>query len=920
MGRVDEAKRLLAELPNAFAPKLALTELIAVVLGEDSERGAPAPRDSDSRKAGALPSASELLAHSYALQARADLPGARPAARQAVERARQLGFAHARLAELDFAFGSRRAALAGLSRTAELSPRLAPAHALRGFIFLDQGDARAAQRAFDRARELDAAFGPAWLGRGLCLLRERNFSEARPAFQAAAALEPQRGLFRSDLGKAASDLGDPPVAEKEFNLAKRLDPSDPTAWLYSALDLWQHNRLNEAIRDLEMSADLYDNRAIFRSRLLLDDDRSVRSADLAALYNDVGVPDASRHVAARAVSESYANCSGHLFLADGYQSQEAGNRFALRLETARQSELLVANLRAPPGAGNLSQALAQQEPLQFFKPRLVGLNSLTQYSSNGDWRQTAAVFATLGGFSYAFDWIYESRNGQQPNGESENHQFILTLKQRVTLEDEAYFQIGQLKSAAGDVANHYDPAEAQVGFQGTEKQEPTLYAGWHHAWSPGRHTLFLAAVLADQLALHDPDKEILFLQTALFGRNIIAVQQAPLAPPPEGQGPAALDLSRDFTLCSLEWQQAWETPRHSLVIGGRWQPGNLDTHATMMDYFLAEPVPVIDESVDGSLPRGNAYAYGSGRVVDPLRLIAGVSCDHIPVPKNLDLPPLSTGETSSDVVAPKAGLPLEPWRRGLIRASYTKPLGGLYCDNSVRLEPTHGGGFNQAFRSLIPESRVGLVPGTAFETAGVGFDQALPGGTWFGVEVEQLTSSGEREAGAFKFFRELVTAATATRTRETLDFRERNLAAYAGQLLGDNFSLGGRYRVSEANLQERFPEIPDTALGLMELESDHHATFQQLSLTANFHHRSGVFAQWESAWYHQSNAGDPTVAANEDFWQHNLVAGYRFPRRYAEMRLGLLNICATDYRLNRLNIHAELSRGRTLAASLRLGF
>src|ERR1019366_5687507 len=119
---------------------------------------------------------------------------------------------------------------------------------------------------------------------------------------------------------------------------------------------------------------------------------------------------------------------------------------------------------------------------------------------------------------------------------------------------------------------------------------------------------------------------------------------------------------------------------------------------------------------------------------------------------------------------------------------------------------------------------------------------------------------------------------------------------------------------------ERFPDIPAAALGLDQLASDHQATLQQLSLTANFHHRSGVFAQWESAWYHQSNAGDPTLSASEDSWHQNLVAGYRFPRRYAEIQLGLLNIFNTDYRLNPLNLQAELPRGRTLTVSLRLGF
>jgi hypothetical protein len=51
-----------------------------------------------------------------------------------------------------------------------------------------------------------------------------------------------------------------------------------------------------------------------------------------------------------------------------------------------------------------------------------------------------------------------------------------------------------------------------------------------------------------------------------------------------------------------------------------------------------------------------------------------------------------------------------------VRGAYTRSLGGIYHDNSVRLEPTGVAGFNQAFRSLIPESVAGPVPATEFET------------------------------------------------------------------------------------------------------------------------------------------------------------------------------------------------------------
>ncbi len=897
VGRVANAEALIADVANDAPGRIALHELIAVVRGDSTNR-ADAPTLSAANS-------SEFLAQTYSLQARADLIGARSAAKRAVALAPNLGFAQARLASLDFAFGNRRAALAALRRALELAPRLAPAHSLQGFILLDQGLVPAAQTAFSRARELDAAFSPAWLGNGLCLMQKRQFTAALAALQVAAALEPQRGLFRAYLGKAASELGDFRAAQKEFRLAEQVDPKDPTAWLYSALDLWQNNRLNEALRSLEHSADLNNNRAIFRSRLLLDEDRSVRSANLAAIYSDAGLPEVSYHTAVQSVSESYENFSGHLFLADSYQAIQNANGFDLRMETARESELLVANLLAPSGGGNLSQLLSQQEHLQFFDPRPVGVSSLTEYGSDGDWRQSGTVFGTIGGFSYAFDAFYQQLNGQQPNGQSEQTQYYLTLKQQVTPADEAYFQIGKYKAEAGDVANRFDPATTTPGFNVNEQQEPTLYAGWHHTWVPGSHTLFLAARLDDQLSLYDPNKNILFLLTGLFGPPVNQVQSGPVIPP------VNLNFSSDFKLYSAELQQIWETANYSLIVGGRWQSGDVSSDAAMTRIF-----PALAEQVNGTLERGDLYAYGSWQVLEPLRLIAGVNYDHLTFPNNADLPPFQAGESSRELVSPKAGFLLEPWKRGLFRASYTKSLGGLYFDNSVRLEPTQVAGFNQAFRSLIPESVVGLVPGTEFTTTGVAFDQSLPSGTWFGLELEQLDSTGTRDVGAFSSFVPLIAPATATNTRQTLDFRERNLALYAGQLLGDNFSVGGRYLISQAALNQNFPDIPPTATGLNQLEGEEQATLQQLALTLNFQHRSGVFAQWTSACYHQNNSAYP----DEAFWQHNLMMGYRFPRRSAEIRFGVLNLFETDYRLNPLNLHAELPRTRMFVTSLRLNF
>src|SRR5258707_2845354 len=103
---------------------------------------------------------------------------------------------------------------------------------------------------------------------------------------------------------------------KELNLAKRLDPGDPTSWLYSALLKQQQNRINESISDLEASQERNDNRSLFLSRLLLDEDRAARSSNLASIYRYAGMIDVSVREAARAVTYDYTNDASHLFLSD----------------------------------------------------------------------------------------------------------------------------------------------------------------------------------------------------------------------------------------------------------------------------------------------------------------------------------------------------------------------------------------------------------------------------------------------------------------------------------------------------------------------------------------------------------------------------------------------------------------------------
>jgi len=892
VGRVEDAETLVAP---AGEPAEPLRELIAAVKFKTISPLAD-PTNS-----------SGWLARSYYLQSRSQLPAALNAARQAARLAPHFGFAWARVAELEFDSEHRREARDALDRARSLSPRNAQAVALEGFLALTENHPHPALDWFDRALALDGALPNAWLGRALAEAQLGNDKETRRDLQIAATLEPQRGLFRSYLGKAWSQTGQDQLAEKDFALAEKLDPADPTAWLYSALHRFQTHQVNDAVRDLQHSTELNDNRGIFRPRLQLDRDRATRSADLAAIYDAAGMTEVSDRAASRAVEESYSDFAGHLFLADSLENQEDPQRFDLRLETARESELLAANLLAPPGGGNLSQILSEQDRLQYFDTRPFGLSSLTEYGSRGDWNQAATAFGSAGGFSYAFDGQYISQNGQRPDNNQFDRQLSFTAKQQITPSDNAYFQLGYFHGEYGDLAQYYDPATANFGLRVDEQQNPNLFVGWNHEWSPGSHTLLLVSRMNDRLTLTNPSPSVLFAQQD--GAGFIGVEAYP----------STLNQNLNFTLYSAEAQQILESPQFALIFGGRYQHSTADTHSTL----TAQPFgATTDQSVSSYLERLNGYGYFQWRPITAIRLTAGLSYDRLTYPQNVDLPPVAGGEEERSLLGPKAGFTVEPWRGGWLRGAWTRSLGGLFFDNSVRLEPAEVAGFTSAFRSLIPESVEGPAPGTKFDSWTLGFDQSLPSQTYFGVGAEWLQSDGARDLGAFTNTVAFIPATISPTTfRQTLDYRERNLSAYLNQLLCRDWSVGARYRLSEGKLAAQLPGLAGVpgATTVLQMQNER-AVLQHGQLFLIYNHPCGFFAEWSSDWYHQDNHGDAAGLADADFWQHNLFAGYVFPHRRAELRLGILNITDQDYRLNPLNLQSEPARGRTFTAALRLNF
>jgi tetratricopeptide (TPR) repeat protein len=896
VGQVSAATQLIANVSSPVAE--ALRQMISTV------KGAPFSHGTN------LTLATEWMAESYALQARSDLDGARRAAERAVAKSPLFGFAQARLAELQFSFGDRKAAERSVSRALHVSERHAQAHALKGFLLAARSEFADAEEAFDEAIAIDPALANAWLGRGLVRIRRGRGEDGRRDLQVAATLEPQRSLIRSYLGKAWSHTRNTELAEKELRLAQKLDAADPTPWLYSAILAEQQNRVNEAIRDLEHSQELNDNRSVFRSRLLLDQDRAIRSANLARIYQDAGLTDWSVREASRAATYDYANYSAHQFLANSYEALRDPRRINLRYEAPAVSEYFIANLLAPVGATPLSATVSQQEYTRLFDRNHVGVASSTEYFSNGDWIQRGVQYGRIDNTDWALEAHYRTENGYRPNNDLERTDYTVKLRQQLTPQDTLYFEGQRNETEAGDVGQHYDSRSANRSVRIEELQNPNLFLGYHREWSPGQHTLALVGHVKDDFRNR--------LRTDLVEEN---------------ENAEGLLVSRflrtfdvryrdEFEGITAELQQIATLGTHTVVAGARVFAGESEARGRVSIAPGEFPGPMVYPPVtnrfDSDVDRYSVYLYDMWQVFRSLHVTVGVAYDHVKYPEHHENPPLAPGEDSLQRLSPKAGVMWTPFDATTVRAAYTRSIGGVLFENSLRLEPTIVGGFNQTYRSLVPESLVGNIAAARFETAGFGIDQKIGSNTYVTVSLESLAAEGRHTIGSFeRTFGQL--QASPNRQSTSIDYRENSVSVAGHHLLGEHWAFGARYRVAEASYDQSDPR-PWRDPDLESARVSASALLHELTLMSSFTHRCGFFSELLATFHAQDNRKDFTPLSDDSFWQLHAFVGYRFWRRHAEARIGVLNITDKDYRLNPLTLYSELPRERTFYASFRFYF
>jgi tetratricopeptide (TPR) repeat protein len=838
VGRVDEAAAILkARLAGADPDALALDAILQLIIGD---RGQAAARAEAAVRA--RPTAATLLAQSYVRQSEFRLEDALQNAQRATQIEPDNAIAWARLSELELSTGDSARARRAAERALELSPSFGRGHTMLGFVLLAQGEIKQAQQSFDTAAARLPGDPLPRLGKGLALIRTGKLVEGRRELELAVLLDPGNSLLRSYLGKAYYDEKRDELAGTQFDLARGLDPKDPTPWFYDAIRKLNQNRPGEAIEDLQRSMALNENRAPYRSRLLLDQDQATRLDSLARIYGEVGFDQLALSEGATAASQAPANFSAHRFLADAYAPLP-------RYESARVSELLQSQLLQPANAVPVSPRMGQTRA-PFLESEGPITPSFQEFNPLfGRNRQSGFVSGVAGGNNTLGDELMYAlvddnqamRLGQfhyQTDGWRQNSDFKQDIYSAFYQNDLAWHTSVQAEyrnsaTSNGDLRQRLDQEQFSTSLRQSDEFD-TLRLGLRHSENAAAH--WLVSLTREKVEKREQGSQF-------------------LAPDPVAGTPRLdTDSEGHATGFTGELQHLRQMRLANLIAGAGASDISKQLRFSSTLSFSGGLIPLppltAASDQDASQRHENGYVYLGWALAQGATLTTGLSYDHY----------VDEAVFSRHQWNPKLGLLWDITSRTRLRFAAFRTLKRPFAANQM-LEPTQVAGINQLFDD---------VDGTDAKGYGIGLDWKLQERWFLGAEggTRDLDVPISQLGGG------LARIEPRTETR----FR-----AYLSGLATPRLSLSAEYLYED---QEREPAIADGFA--------RRVVSEVLPLRATYHHPNGVFGMLRLTYVKQSAellTGSGTTAEDSTrFPLVDLSLGYRLPGRHGLISLDVRNL------------------------------
>ncbi len=861
VGRVDEAntdiQRALS-LDPGFSDAHALQAIIFVVQNERDKASTSAQKAVDTDPS----SATARIAMSYARQAGFDLEGARASIEEALKLDPRNALAWARLAELWSSFGRLGKALDAAQKAVDLEPDLSRTQMVLGFAYLRQVKTAASRTAFEKAIALDQADPLARLGLGLAKIRDGDLTAGGREIEIAASLDPSNSLVRSYLGKVYFEKKKTGLDEREFAIAKELDPNDPTPWFYDAIAKQTTNRPVEALQNLQKARELNDNRAVYRSRLLLDSDLAARSAAIGRIYSNLGFQERALFEGWMAVNTDPTNFSAHRFLADSYAARP-------RHEIARVSELLQSQLLQPININPIQSRLAESNQfligaggpgaLSFneFNP-IFNRNRIAAQGSglvggnetNGGEGVASGIYKRLSissGYTY-FDTDGWRKNADQ-NDEIANVFGQLELTYKTSIQAEYRYRDNDY----GDLQQRYFEKDFFPG-QTNEENRDSFRLGGKHSFTPN-------SILLSSFIYQDTEFR--------------AEDDAPIVAP---GFVTRIRSRRPVDSYAGEMQYLFRSNYFNFV-GGAGHVYLDDEIKTKTDTILGLGKSQIDED----LKHTNAYAYSYINPFNNLTLTAGVSGDFT----SGDSPDVGNNQK----INPKFGITWSPFTNTTLRAAAFKAFKRTLVTDQT-LEPTQVAGFNQFYDDFN---------GTE---------------AWrFGGAIDHMFSP-KLYTGAEFAYRELDVPSTDQNGNEIeVDWNEYLGRAYLFWTPCEWLALRAEY------LYERFKRDEELTDGIRKLNTHRvpvginffHPSGFSASVQGTYFYQDGRFDRLPG--------GGQLVNADGDFVLVDAAINYRLPKRYGLLTVGVSNLFNDDFKYFEVDFdNPQIQPDRVIFGKVTLSF
>jgi tetratricopeptide (TPR) repeat protein len=853
VGRADNAK-LDIEKALRLAPlnsqALALQSVIAVAQNNKEKALTLAGKavESDPRSGAAR------IALSYARQANFDLKEALDSLKEAVQLEPENALAWARLAEMWLSFGNLGKALDAAKKAASLNPNLSRTQTVLGFAYLTQVKTRSSKEAFQKAIELDQADPLPRLGLGLAKIREGGLPKWEPEFEKildkgllegtreleiAVSLDPDNSLIRSYLGKAYYEEARDKLAATQLAMAKELDPSDPTPFFYDAIRKQSINQPGEALRDLQESISLNDNRAVYRSRLLLDSDLAARSASLARIYSNLGFQWLALVEGYQSVNTDPANFSAHRILADSYSALP-------RHEIARVSELLQSQLLQPininpvqphlaesnlfilNGAGPSDLSYNEFNPL-FNRNRLaLQMNGIA--GTNDTLGEEFVQSGVWGPLSYSVGQFHYQTDGFRKNNLREDI-YNVFVQGMLSYETSVQAEFRSTEKTQGDLSLNFFPYDF-FPFLREKDETQSMRLGFRHAFSPGSDLIgsFMYQNAEPRLRIYG------FLS-----------------------GLANLKLKADEDGFSGELQHLFRSDRFNLITGA----GHFYIKSRETDFIeISIPIASITKS---NIHHTNLYFYSQINYPKNVTFTIGGSGDFY-----------RGGIFDENEFNPKFGVTWNPLSGTTLRAAVFRVFKRtLLTDQTV--EPTQVAGFNQFFDD--PDATKSWRYGSAI-------DQKFFRNLYGGIEY-----SGRKLEVPFLS----VTGPGIPKTDKS-DWKEQLVRAYLYWIPHPWFGISGEYQY------ERFDREREFVAGIKNVKTHrvplginfYHPSGWSAQLKATYVNQEGKFQPQGSNFF---------IPGEDQFCVVDASISYRLPKRYGLISVGVKNLFNKSFRFQDTDIH-----------------